>query len=113
MNRQPTTHARRPDEAHAQLWTAAEKLRDPRPGVKRAYDGAVGSTAPLPGLVVEGLAGGAGSSFLTHFGGNVTTTGSLSTADDVASLGGFVIEMLIVVAAMVVAARQPVTPARL
>jgi hypothetical protein len=51
----------------------------------------------------------AGTAFLAatlpHFVYHLTTTGSFSTADDLASLGGFVVEMLIVAWAMLVAAR--------
>ena len=49
----------------------------------------------------------AGTAFLTatipHFAYHLTTTGSFSTADDVASLGGFVIEIAVVAGAMVIA----------
>jgi hypothetical protein len=37
---------------------------------------------------------------LPHFAYHLTTTGMLSTADNVASLGGFVIELALVAAAM-------------
>ncbi len=53
----------------------------------------------------------AGSAFLAatipHFAYHVTRTGSLSTADTVASLGSFVLEVALVGAAMVFALRAP------
>ena len=49
----------------------------------------------------------AGTAFLTatipHFAYHLTTTGSFSTADDVASLGGFVLEIAVVAGAMLIA----------
>jgi hypothetical protein len=52
----------------------------------------------------------AGAAFLAatlpHFAYHLTTTDRLSTADDLASLGGFAVELALVVAAMTVAARQ-------
>lgn len=55
----------------------------------------------------------AGTAFLAatvpHFVYHLTTTGSLSTADNVGSLGAFVLELVLVAAAMVAAARgEPV-----
>jgi hypothetical protein len=51
----------------------------------------------------------AGAAFLAatipHFAYHLTTTGSFSTADDLASLASFVLEILLVVGAMIVAAR--------
>lgn len=51
----------------------------------------------------------AGAAFLAatlpHFVYHLTTTDRLPTADDVASLAGFVVEMAVVVAAVVVASR--------
>lgn len=51
----------------------------------------------------------AGVAFLAatvpHLIYHLTTTGSLSTADNVASLGGFVLEIVLVLAAMATAAR--------
>jgi hypothetical protein len=51
----------------------------------------------------------AGTAFLAatvpHFVYHLTTTGSLSTADNVGSLGAFVLELVLVAAAMLVAAR--------
>jgi hypothetical protein len=44
-----------------------------------------------------------------HFAYHLTTTGSFSTADDVGSLGAFVLELVLVVAAMVIASRPPET----
>jgi hypothetical protein len=52
----------------------------------------------------------AGAAFLAatlpHLAYHLTTTDSFSTGDDVASLGGFAIEILVVAAAMLVAARE-------
>jgi hypothetical protein len=52
----------------------------------------------------------AGAAFLAatlpHLAYHLTTTDSFATGDDVASLGGFVIEIVVVVAAMIVAARE-------
>jgi hypothetical protein len=52
----------------------------------------------------------AGAAFLAatlpHIAYHVTTTDRLSTGDDLASLGGFAIELLLVAAAMVVASRR-------
>jgi hypothetical protein len=58
----------------------------------------------------------AGTAFLVatvpHFVYHLTTTGSLSTADNVASLGAFVLELVLVAGAMFVAVRAaPVEPA--
>jgi hypothetical protein len=51
----------------------------------------------------------AGAAFLAatipHFIYHLTTTGSFSTADNVASLGSFVLELVLVVVAMTAAAR--------
>jgi hypothetical protein len=51
----------------------------------------------------------AGTAFLAatvpHFAYHLTTTGSLSTADNVGSLGAFVLELVLVAGAMLVAAR--------
>jgi hypothetical protein len=51
----------------------------------------------------------AGTAFLAatvpHFAYHLTTTGSFSTTDDVASLASFVLEILLVIGAMIVAAR--------
>jgi hypothetical protein len=44
---------------------------------------------------------------LPHFLYHLTTTDHLSTGDNLASLGGFAVEMLVVVAAMAVALRMP------
>jgi hypothetical protein len=53
----------------------------------------------------------AGAAFLVatipHLAYHLTTTGSLSTADNVGSLGAFVLELVVVALAMVVAARSP------
>jgi hypothetical protein len=43
---------------------------------------------------------------LPHFAYHLTTTGSFSTADDAASLGGFVLELVPVGAAMTIATRD-------
>ncbi len=52
----------------------------------------------------------AGTAFLAatlpHFAYHVTTAESFSTADNVGSLGGFVVEMLVVAGAMVVASKK-------
>jgi hypothetical protein len=52
----------------------------------------------------------AGAAFLAatvpHFAYHLTTTGHLPTADNVASLGSFVVEIVIVAFAMAVAARE-------
>lgn len=52
----------------------------------------------------------AGAAFLAatvpHFAYHLTTTGSFSAGDDVASLGAFVVEVALVVAAMVIGARS-------
>ena len=52
----------------------------------------------------------AGAAFLAatlpHFAYHVTTTESFSTADNIASLGSFVLEMLVVAGAMVVASKK-------
>ncbi len=54
----------------------------------------------------------AGAAFLAatipHFAYHLTTTDSLATGDNLASLGGFAVEIVVVAAAMVVAARDPV-----
>lgn len=54
-------------------------------------------------------AGGAAFLFATvpHLAYHLTTTDTLSTGDNVASLGGFGLEIVVVFAAMVVAAREP------
>lgn len=44
---------------------------------------------------------------IPHFIYHLSTTGSFSTGDDLASLGGFVVEMVLVGIAMSVAARAP------
>jgi hypothetical protein len=44
---------------------------------------------------------------LPHFAYHVTTAGSFKTADNVASLGSFVVEMLVVAAAMRIAWQTP------
>jgi hypothetical protein len=53
----------------------------------------------------------AGAAFLVatvpHFAYHLGTTGSFSTADNVGSLGAFVLELVLVALAMVLAARQP------
>jgi hypothetical protein len=53
----------------------------------------------------------AGIAFLAatvpHFIYHLTTTASFSTGDNIASLGGFVLEVVLVVIAMAVAARSP------
>jgi len=53
----------------------------------------------------------AGCAFLfatvPHFAYHLTTTDSLSTADDIASLGAFVVELMLVVVAMLIAIRNP------
>ena len=53
----------------------------------------------------------AGTAFIAatipHFIYHLTTTSSFSTTDNVASLGGFVLEFVLVVVAMAVAARAP------
>ncbi len=53
----------------------------------------------------------AGAAFLAatvpHFAYHLTATGSFSTADNAGSLGGFVLEVGLVVMAMAVAARSP------
>ena len=53
----------------------------------------------------------AGTAFLAatlpHLAYHLTTTDSISTGDNLASLGGFALEILVVVAAMVAAARDP------
>ena len=55
----------------------------------------------------------AGAAFLAatvpHFAYHLTTTGSFSTADDLGSLGGFVLELVLVMVAMVIASRPPET----
>jgi hypothetical protein len=43
---------------------------------------------------------------LPHLAYHLTTTGSLSTADDIASLGGFVLELVLVAAAVISAGRR-------
>lgn len=48
---------------------------------------------------------------LPHFAYHVTTADELSTGDDIASLGGFAIEVAVVAAAMVIAARPRRPPA--
>jgi hypothetical protein len=59
----------------------------------------------------------AGVAFLAatipHFAYHLTTTASFSTADNLASLGAFVLELAVVVLAMVVAARSPSERSRL
>lgn len=49
---------------------------------------------------------------LPHFAYHLTTTGSFSTADNIGSLGGFVLELVLVVLAMltVIRSRPPVQP---
>jgi hypothetical protein len=53
----------------------------------------------------------AGAAFLAatvpHFAYHLTTTGSFATADNVASLGAFLLELGLVCAAMVTVARRP------
>jgi hypothetical protein len=44
---------------------------------------------------------------LPHFIYHLTTTGSFSTADNIGSLGGFVLELALIGIAMTVAARSP------
>jgi hypothetical protein len=44
---------------------------------------------------------------LPHFAYHLTTTGSFSTADNVASLGAFVLELVVVVLAILAASSQP------
>ncbi len=52
----------------------------------------------------------AGIAFLVatvpHFAYHLTTTDSLSTADNIASLGAFALELMLVIAAMVIATRN-------
>jgi hypothetical protein len=59
----------------------------------------------------RGLVLVAGAAFLAatvpHFAYHLTTTGSFTTADNLASLGSFVLELALVAAAMVAAARRP------
>jgi hypothetical protein len=56
----------------------------------------------------------AGTAFLVatipHFAYHLTTTGSLSTGNNIASLGAFVLELLLVVLAMAFVARAPRVP---
>ena len=58
----------------------------------------------------------AGAAFMLatvpHFLYHLTTTGSFSTADNVGSLGGFVLELALVALAMVTVARVPDKPER-
>jgi uncharacterized membrane protein len=58
------------------------------------------------------LVGGAAFLLATipHFIYHLTTTGSLSTADNAASLGSFALELVIVAIAMVAVAREAVEP---
>jgi len=53
----------------------------------------------------------AGAAFLAatvpHFAYHLTTTDHLSTTDNTASLGGFLLEIMVVIWVMVVAARRP------
>ena len=49
---------------------------------------------------------------IPHFAYHLKTTGELSTADDLASLGSFAIELSLVGVAMLVAARQPTGASR-
>ncbi len=53
----------------------------------------------------------AGAAFLAatvpHFAYHLTTTDHLSTTDNTASLGGFLLEIMVVIWAMVVAVRRP------
>jgi hypothetical protein len=58
-------------------------------------------------VLAGGLAFIAGT--LPHFIFHLTTTAMLSTQDNIASLGSFVVEMAVVAAAMAVAARQLTT----
>ncbi len=55
----------------------------------------------------------AGAAFLAatvpHFAYHLTTTGSFSTADNIGSLGAFVLELALVVMAMVIASRPAET----
>ena len=64
----------------------------------------------------RGLVLGAGAAFLVatlpHFVYHLTTTGSFSTADDLASLGAFVVELVVVVLAMLSVAQAPAVPER-
>ncbi len=55
------------------------------------------------------LAGGLAfiAATLPHFVYHLTTTAMLSTQDDIASLGSFVVEIAVVAVAMAVATRQP------
>ncbi len=59
---------------------------------------------------------GAGAAFLVatvpHFVYHLTTTGSFSTTDNLASLGAFVVELLVVVLAMLSVAQAPAVPER-
>ena len=52
-------------------------------------------------VVIAGTAFLAGT--IPHFIYHLTTTGSFSTADNLASLGGFVLELVVIAAAMLVA----------
>ncbi len=58
----------------------------------------------------------AGAAFLAaslpHFAYHLITTGAFSTADDVASLGAFVLELVFVVLAMIAVLRAPRNPER-
>jgi hypothetical protein len=49
---------------------------------------------------------------LPHFVYHLTTTGSLSTTDNLASLGAFVVELLVIGLVMLSAARAPANPER-
>ena len=53
----------------------------------------------------------AGAAFLAatvpHFAYHLTTTDSLSTSDNIASLAGFVVEMVLIAVAIVVVVRRP------
>jgi hypothetical protein len=57
----------------------------------------------------------AGAAFLAatlpHFAYHLTTTGAFDTQDNAASLSGFVVEMVLVAAAMVAVTRPPAAPA--
>lgn len=56
-------------------------------------------------VVLAGLAFLAGT--VPHFAYHLTTTGSFSTLDNLGSLGAFVLELVLVSAAVVVVTRQP------
>lgn len=64
------------------------------------------AAAARPSRMLVGAAGGAFlAATLPHLAYHLTTTGSFSTADNLASLGGFVLEIVLVAAAMVLSNR--------